>query len=233
MSSMVLLEGGDVESSESLGRCREGFRRLLEKCGFSGRMPRLKACGSRQSAYENFVAIYASQSSLDYIALLIDSEDPVANIDETWRHLNQRDGWQTPPGAQDDQVLFMVTCMETWIVTDLQALNQHFGNPLQTSALPPMNKLEDRSRQDVQDRPGARDSQLPQPLHEGTKIIRDTRQAQPGRTGVAPPQLPPRAPHPERQTELGQRPQACPSLGGDAANLPPCPFVSFVDKNSP
>ena len=169
MSSMVLLEGGDVESSESLGRCREGFRRLLEKCGFSGRMPRLKACGSRQSAYENFVAIYASQSSLDYIALLIDSEDPVANIDETWRHLNQRDGWQTPPGAQDDQVLLMVTCMETWIVADRQTLNQHFGNPLQTSALPPLDNLEGRSRQDVQDRLERATRDCPSPYTKGPK----------------------------------------------------------------
>ena len=169
MSSMVLLEGGDVESSESLGRCREGFRRLLEKCGFSGRMPRLKACGSRQSAYENFVAIYASQSSLDYIALLIDSEDPVANIDETWRHLNQRDGWQRPAGAQNDQVLFMVTCMETWIVADRQTLNQHFGNPLQTSALPPLNNLEGRSRQDVQDRLERATRDCPGPYTKGPK----------------------------------------------------------------
>ena len=167
MSSMVLLEGGDVESSESLGRCREGFRRLLEKCGFSGRMPRLKACGSRQSAYENFVAIYASQSSLDYTALLIDSEDPVTNIDETWRHLNQRDGWQTPPGAQDDQVLLMVTCMETWIVADRQTLNQHFGNPLQTSALPPLDNLEGRSRQDVQDRLESATRHCPVPYSKG------------------------------------------------------------------
>ena len=169
MSSMVLLEGGDVESSESLGRCREGFRRLLEKCGFSGRMPRLKACGSRQSAYENFVAIYASQSSLDYIALLIDSEDPVANIDETWRHLNQRDGWQRPAGAQNDQVLFMVTCMETWIVADRQTLNQHFGSPLQTSALPPLNNLEGRSRQDVQDRLERATRDCPGPYSKGPK----------------------------------------------------------------
>ena len=169
MSSMVLLEGGDVESSESLGRCREGFRRLLEKCGFSGRMPRLKACGSRQSAYENFVAIYASQSSLDYIALLIDSEDPVTNIDETWRHLNQRDGWQRPAGAQNDQVLFMVTCMETWIVADRQTLNQHFGNPLQTSALPPLDNLERRSRQDVQDRLERATRNCPGPYTKGPK----------------------------------------------------------------
>ena len=158
-----------MESSESLSRCREGFRRLLEKCGFSGWMPRLKACGSRQSAYDNFVAIYASQSSQDYIALLIDSEDPVANIDQTWRHLNQRDGWQRPPGAQDDQVLLMVTCMETWIVADRQALNEHFGNRLQTSALPPLNNLEDRSRQDVQNRLERATRDCPGPYTKGPK----------------------------------------------------------------
>ena len=169
MSSMILLEGGDVESSESLGRCREGFRRLLEKCGFSGRMPRLKACGSRQRAYDNFVTLYERQPSPDYIALLIDSEDPVANTDEPWRHLNQRDGWQRPAAAQDDQVLLMVTCMETWIVADRQALNEHFGNRLQTSSLPPLNNIENRSRQDVQDRLERATRDCPGPYTKGPK----------------------------------------------------------------
>ena len=166
---MILLEGGDVESSESLGRCREGFRRLLEKCGFSGRMPRLKACGSRQRAYDNFVTLYERQPSPDYIALLIDSEDPVANINEPCQHLNRRDGWQIPECARDDQVLLMVTCMETWIVADRQALNEHFGNRLQTSALPPLNNLENRSRQDVQDRLEHATRYCPGPYTKGPK----------------------------------------------------------------
>ena len=69
-----------------------------------------------------------------YVALLIDSEEPLSNIDETWDHLMRRDRWQRPRGAQDDQVLFMTTCMETWIVADYNALRAHFGQGIQRSA---------------------------------------------------------------------------------------------------
>ena len=132
-------------------------------------MPQIRARGSRDSTYDGFVTAHQEASVSDYTALLIDSEDPVTNIDETWRHLNQRDGWQTPPGAQDDQVLFMVTCMETWIVADRQTLNQHFGSPLQTSALPPLDNLEGRSRQDVQDRLERATRDCPGPYSKGPK----------------------------------------------------------------
>ena len=63
----------------------------------------------------------------------------------------------------------MVTCMETWIVADRQALNEHFGNRLQTSALPPLDNLESRSRQDVQDRLERATRDCPGPYTKGPK----------------------------------------------------------------
>ena len=168
MSAVIFVEGGG-DTSKGRIECRRGFRTLLDKSGFTGRMPQIRARGSRDSTYDSFVTAHQEASVSDYTALLIDSEDPVANIDETWRHLNQRDGWQTPPGAQDDQVLLMVTCMETWIVADRQTLNQHFGNPLQTSALPPLDNLERRSRQDVQDRLERATRNCPDPYTKGPK----------------------------------------------------------------
>ena len=113
-------------------------------------MPTIVARGGRDSAYESFVTAHEQAGVSDYVALLIDSEDTVANIDLTWAHLNQRDGWQRPTGVQDDQALLMTTCMETWIAADRQVLNQHFGSRLQDSALPPLQNLENRSRDDVQ-----------------------------------------------------------------------------------
>ncbi len=50
--------------------------------------------------------------------MLVDSEYPVANIEKTWEHLKQRDNWDRPAGADDEHVLLMTTCMETWIATD-------------------------------------------------------------------------------------------------------------------
>ena len=112
-------------------------------------MPRLIACGGRTAAYDSFATAHTRATAADYIGLLIDSEDPVPNIDETWNHLRHRDRWDTPQGAQDDQVLLMTTCMETWIASDHNALSEHFGQNLQVAALPALPNIENRTRQDV------------------------------------------------------------------------------------
>lgn len=150
MSAWIYVEGGG-DSKELHARCREGFRTLLEKCGFAGRMPRLVACGGRAAAYDDFKVAHANNPPADYVAMLVDSEDPVADIEATWQHLNRRDGWEKPGGANDDQVLLMTTCMETWIVCDRATLIQHYGVQLQQAALPALIDLETRSRDSVRD----------------------------------------------------------------------------------
>lgn len=150
MSAHLYIEGG--ESKEDQIRCREGFRKLIEKSGLSGRMPRLSACGGRGSAFDDFKTAHASRKVGAYIAMLVDSEDPVEGLEKTWDHLKSRDQWDKPVGAVDEQVLFMTTCMETWIVSDQAALREHYGQKLQENALPPLDNLENRNRHDVYDK---------------------------------------------------------------------------------
>jgi hypothetical protein len=144
VSAIVYLEGGG-DSRELHRRCCEGFRKLLENCGFKGRMPHLVACGGREGAMDDFKTAH-SQRMADYVALLIDSEKPLASVNAGWAHFKR----EKPAGAGDDQVLFMTTCMETWIVADRNALAAHYGAALQTSALPPLDNLELRGRDDIQ-----------------------------------------------------------------------------------
>ena len=151
MSAHLYIEGG--ESKEDQIRCREGFSKLLGKMGFaaSKKMPRLSACGSRNSAFRDFKTAIASSKAGDYIAMLVDSEDPVAEVEKPWAHLKTRDNWDKPNGADDKQVLFMSTCMETWIVADRETLKKHYGHKLKESALPPLIGLEKRNRKEVHD----------------------------------------------------------------------------------
>ena len=152
MSARIFLEGGG-ESTQLKNRCREGFRNLLGKCGFSGRMPRLVASGARESAFEDFETAHADPNSSEFVAMLIDSEDPIADIERPWSHLRQRDGWAKPASASHDQVLFMTTCMETWIAADREALTEAYARRgINENALPPLDALENRSRQDVLNR---------------------------------------------------------------------------------
>ena len=156
MSATLYLEGGATgpDSKELKIRCREGFRKLLEKCGYGElrRMPHLVACGSRHTAFDDFKTALAARANDDYVALWIDSEDPMANIETSWAHLRARDNWAQPASATDDQVLFMTTCMETLIIADHAALKRHYGTELQTTALPRLVNLENRQRHDVQDK---------------------------------------------------------------------------------
>ena len=94
MSVRIYLEGGG-DSKDGRARCREGSRKLLEKYGFRGRMPRLVASGGRDSAYDDFTTAHA-RAAANYIAMLINSEDPVPNIDETWDHMRNRYRWEIP-----------------------------------------------------------------------------------------------------------------------------------------
>lgn len=156
MSATLFLEGGGTgpDSKGLQSRCREGYRMLLEKCDFRGRMPRLVACGGRGNAFDDFKTAHRNKAPGDYVAMLIDSEDPLADLEATWEHLRPRpgDNWERPQAATDDQVLLMTTCMETWIVADREALRKHYGSRLQNSALPPLTDLEARGRHDVQDK---------------------------------------------------------------------------------
>lgn len=159
MSTYIYLEGGGsgADSKELDIRCRESFRKLLGKMGFKDfrRMPRLFACGSRGSAFDDFSTAHKSNRAGDYVAMWIDSEEPMTDIEAAWKHLqNVRTvpQWSKPGGANDDQVLFMTTCMETWIVADRNTLSEHYRSDLQESALPPLVDLEQRPRHEVQEK---------------------------------------------------------------------------------
>ena len=109
------------------------------------------ACGSRTNAFDDFQTACRSAGAEQYIAMLIDSEDPMSDIEQPWAHLDVRNGWSRPPGADNEQVLLMVTCMETWIVTDRDTLQSHYGSELQDTMLPALHDMERRSRNSIQD----------------------------------------------------------------------------------
>ena len=156
MSAYIYIEGGATGAgSRDLNlRCQQAFHKLLVRMGFKGRLPRLWACGGRNSVFNDFVNHHSSNTE-DYVAMWIDSEEPMANPDEAWEHLctvTTVPQWEKPQGAENDQVLFMTICKETWIVANREVLREHYGHKLQDTALPPLVRLEGRGRHDVQDK---------------------------------------------------------------------------------
>lgn len=151
MSSYLYIEGGarGLRSGRLRQDCQRAFRNLLERMGLPGPRPRLVACGSRNDVFDRF-CIQLKSGEHDYVAMWIDSEDPLSDVERTWDHLSARDLWERPFGAVDEQVLFMTTCMETWIMADSQTLKRHYGTNLQETALLPLKDLEKRPRGEVQ-----------------------------------------------------------------------------------
>jgi hypothetical protein len=142
----LYVEGGG-DCKEQHARCREGFRKLLEKSGFTGRMPRIIAGGGRTATFDQFKTSVRGAGMSDYSILLVDSEEVVAGDQSAWAHLKVCNDWERPDGVAEDQAQLMVTCMETWIMADRAALRAYFGRSLHEDRLIPIESLEMRHRQ--------------------------------------------------------------------------------------
>lgn len=139
MKVTLYIEGGGDSRSLHI-KCRQGFRKLLERAGFKNPSPASRACGSRDAAFDDFKIALRTASEDVYPVLLVDSESPVKQ--SVWRHLHDRDKWKKPRGAEDNQAQLMVQCMETWCVADQPTLKNFFGKDFRAGALPALNDLE-------------------------------------------------------------------------------------------
>ena len=151
VKATLYLEGGG-DSKELKVRCRQAFSKLIEKSGFKGKMPKIVACGGRNSAFDSFkIAHGADVQRKAYVALFVDSEDPIEDIEKPWEHLKARDNWDQPEGADDEQVLLMVTSMETWIAADREAIKAKLSYCWRENSLPSLVDLESKGRQVIFD----------------------------------------------------------------------------------
>jgi len=146
----IYVEGGG-DASRLKSSCRRGFTKFFKRAGFQGKMPRIIACGSRNSAFDDFCTSLRNSAADEYPLLLVDSEAPVesSNHDKPWAHLHARDNWQKPQGATDKQAHLMVQCMESWFLADRRCLKKFFGQDFQETALPGNQEIESINKQQI------------------------------------------------------------------------------------
>ena len=111
MKVKVYVEGGG-DGKSLRARCRGGFSSFFEKANLAGRMPQVIACGGREAAFDKFCTALGSRRAEEFIILLVDSEGPVADRSEPWLHLRERDSWEKPDDATDENAHLMVQCKE-------------------------------------------------------------------------------------------------------------------------
>ena len=112
-------------------------------------MPRVVRGGGRNRTFDLFATAIQNPHPGRVPLLLVDSEAAVAVGHSAWQHVHERDIWNRPRGARDDQVFLMVQVMETWVLADRAALGQYFGAPFRQNAIPQWPALEGVSKQDV------------------------------------------------------------------------------------
>lgn len=134
MSVRIYVEGGG-NTGALKSECRRGFSQFFAKFIPPGKQPRIIACGSRDEALDDFRTALRQHPG-EHIILLVDAEDSVDPGHTVWEHLKQRDGWEPPSGATDDNAHLMVQCMESWFLADPETLTDYFGQGFQQSALP-------------------------------------------------------------------------------------------------
>lgn len=146
----LFVEGGGDDSTLKT-KCRRGFKSLLENAGFEGNRLRVVASGSRNNAYEQFCTALKERPQDDVAILLVDSEGPIKDGSTPWNHVKNQSGgsWNKPAGANDEDLHFMVECMENWFLADRDALSDFFGPKFNVKKLPSNTKVEEISKNDI------------------------------------------------------------------------------------
>jgi hypothetical protein len=141
MEIRIYVEGGG-DSTDSKAEIRRGLSIFLKDLVSQARSQRIRwnisACGSRQSAYDDFNL--AQRTHLDaFNVLLVDSECPV--MSSPWEHLARRDNWETDR-LLDERYHLMAQVMETWFIADIENLSRFYGNGFNINAIPRRREVE-------------------------------------------------------------------------------------------
>lgn len=126
----IFVEGGPPKGQgkgNDLTRMREAFHSFL---GVSSSV-RIEVCGSRKDAYDEFTDALKNETGRHFL-LLVDSEAPLQEDQPRWLHVLNRegDGWKKPKEATESQLHFMAQCVESWLMADLENLQNYYGPKL-------------------------------------------------------------------------------------------------------
>ncbi len=146
MKTTIYIEGGgDTKSLHS--ELRRGFQELFKNLGFTNRLPRVVACGSRNDTFRDFTIAFKKKKEGEQVLLLVDSEDIITKSNSKWDFVKNRDKWDKPEKANEENIFFMVVCMESWFLSDKDGVKEFFGKDFDLSKLPQRDNLEDIDKQ--------------------------------------------------------------------------------------
>ncbi|HEX3557415.1 MAG TPA: DUF4276 family protein [Thermoanaerobaculia bacterium] len=144
----IYVEGGG-DRSDSKAAIREGFNNFLQPLRDLARAHRarwsLTVCGSRNAAFDAFRRAIEDYPD-SFLVLLVDAESLVTH--SPWKHLRDRDGWDSGELAVEHCHL-MVQTVEAWLVADPETLADFYGKGFLQGALPRRHDVEAIAKDDL------------------------------------------------------------------------------------
>jgi len=146
----IYIEGGG-EGKDLDSRFREAWTKFFKAAGLSGQMPRPIRGKGRLHTHDLFVTAFNNRSKNEIPLLLLDSESAIEDGNSIWQHLKSRDQIEKPAQASEEHVYLMVQVMETWLLSDPNALGSYFGSKFKSGKIPVRPDLEAVDKQRIFD----------------------------------------------------------------------------------
>lgn len=145
--------GGDGKTADAA--FRQGWRRFLSSLDELARVKGFLSLQvvrgkDRSQTYRMFVG-HNTIRPQEPSVLLVDSEGALAIDTDPWTFVATRSGdnWKRPDWATREHLYFMVHFVETWLVSDPDALEFFFKRGFNRKRLPTIN-LETKSKTDIE-----------------------------------------------------------------------------------
>jgi hypothetical protein len=166
----IYVEGGG-EGKNSKLYFRHGLQEFFKEAVAIARRKKIgwdiTACGSRNDAHGDFNNDNFLDDPNSAVLLLIDSEGPVADGHTPKQHLQSRDHWNLQQ-CREDQCHLMVQMMESWFLTDVDALAKYYGAGFRRNSIPRKRDVEQIPKREVaRALENATRSVLKGPYHKG------------------------------------------------------------------
>jgi hypothetical protein len=146
----VYVEGGG-DSNSGKSDVRRGFRQFLSQIIALARVKNIgwniTACGNTKATKNAFTTALRQRPTALNI-LIVDSDGPFDIDRSSSQHLFQKDEIDTL-NISDEQCHLMVQVMETWLVADVNALMDFYGNNFNDNPIPKRQDIEQVGREEI------------------------------------------------------------------------------------
>ena len=150
----VYIEGG-AEGKEADADFRRGWKKFLMELHDLARENGYQALevvrGKGRARTFGLFKGHKRNRPNDLCVLLVDAEAAAPEGADVWSVVKRRPGdeWQRPDWATESHLYLMVHTVETWLLTDQDALRKFFKNGFNPKQLPTTN-LEGRSKEEIE-----------------------------------------------------------------------------------